>query len=39
VEALNHALSLWINASEHPNAVVLTLAFFLAERVIWARPF
>jgi hypothetical protein len=29
---------LWLNAPEHPSALALTLAIFLAEQLIWAVP-
>lgn len=38
MEALNHALFLWLNAPEQPNTLALTLAIPLAERLIWAVP-
>ena len=38
MESLNHTFFLWLNASEHPSALALTLAIFLAEQLIWAVP-
>jgi undecaprenyl-diphosphatase len=38
MESLNQTLFLWLNAPEHPSALALTLANFLAERLIWAVP-
>lgn len=38
MESLNHKLFLWLNAPEHPGALLLTLAIFFAERLIWAIP-
>lgn len=38
MEDLNHALFLWLNAAEHPSALLLTTATFLAEYTIWALP-
>ncbi|EDZ99702.1 phosphoesterase PA-phosphatase related [Burkholderia sp. H160] len=38
MELLNQTLFLWLNAPEHPSALALTLATFLAEWLIWAVP-
>ena len=38
MESLNHTFFLWLNAPEHPSALALTLATFLAEQLIWAVP-
>lgn len=38
MEPLNQALFLWLNAPEHPDAPVATLAIFLAEWLIWLVP-
>ena len=38
METFNQTLFLWLNASEHPNALVVTLATFVAEWLIWAVP-
>ena len=38
MESLNQTLFLWLNAPEHPSALALRLAVFLAERLIWAAP-
>ena len=38
MESLNQTLFLWLNAPEHPSALALTLATFLAEQLIWAVP-
>ncbi|MFM0631783.1 phosphatase PAP2 family protein [Paraburkholderia xenovorans] len=38
MEHLNQTLFLWLNAPEHPNAFVVTLATFFAEWFIWAIP-
>ncbi|MBR7780282.1 undecaprenyl-diphosphatase [Undibacterium rugosum] len=38
MESINHTLFLWLNAPEHPNAMVLTLATFFAEHLIWVVP-
>ncbi|MGF6916734.1 undecaprenyl-diphosphatase [Paraburkholderia sp. 40] len=38
MEHLNQTLFLWLNAPEHPNALVLTLTTFLAEWLIWIIP-
>ncbi|MFT4063761.1 undecaprenyl-diphosphatase [Paraburkholderia sp.] len=38
MESLNQTIFLWLNAPEHPGALALTLAIFLAERLIWAVP-
>jgi undecaprenyl-diphosphatase len=39
MESLNQTLFLWLNATEHPTALALTVAIFLAERRTWAIPF
>lgn len=38
MEDLNHALFLWLNAPEHPSTLLLAIATFFAEYVIWALP-
>lgn len=38
MESLNETLFLWLNASGHPNAPVLTLATFFAGWFIWVMP-
>ena len=38
MEHLNQTFFLWLNAPEHPNALVVTLATFFAEWLIWAVP-
>lgn len=38
MESLNETLFLWLNASGHPNALVLMLAAFFAEWFIWVVP-
>ena len=38
MEHLNQTFFLWLNAPEHPNALVVTLATFCAEWLIWAVP-
>lgn len=38
MEHLNQAFFLWLNAPEHPNTLVVTLAIFFAEWLIWAAP-
>ncbi|RTL53056.1 MAG: undecaprenyl-diphosphatase [Rhodocyclaceae bacterium] len=38
MESFNHTLFFWLNAPEHPSALVLTLATFFAEQLIWAVP-
>lgn len=38
MEPLNQAFFLWLNAPEHPNTLVVTLASFFAEWLIWAAP-
>lgn len=38
MEALNHALFLWLNAPAHPHPAVAALAIFLAEYLIWLAP-
>ena len=38
MEALNHSLFLLINASAHPNALMLAFAKVMAEYVIWLIP-
>ena len=38
MENINHALFLWLNASEHPNTLLLILATFFAEYAIWVIP-
>lgn len=35
---LNEALFLWINVSDHPSAVLLTIAKLLADYAIWLVP-
>jgi len=39
MESLNQTLFLWLNASEHPSALALMPAIFLAEWFIWTIPF
>jgi len=34
----NHALFLWLNAPEHPSAILLAVAIFFAEYTIWVIP-
>lgn len=38
MQELNEALFLLINASEHPNAILLTIARFFAEYALWLIP-
>ncbi|MBC3862341.1 undecaprenyl-diphosphatase [Undibacterium jejuense] len=38
MEDLNHALFLWLNATEHPSTQLLAIATFFAEYAIWALP-
>lgn len=38
MEALNHALFLWINAPAEPAAATVRLAMFFAEYAIWLAP-
>ncbi len=38
MESPNQTLFLWLNAPEHPSALVLTLTIFFAEQLIWAVP-
>lgn len=38
MQALNHALFLWLNAPEHPPTWTTVLAVFLGEHLIWALP-
>lgn len=38
MENLNHAFFLWMNAPEHPNALLLTVATVFAEYAIWTIP-
>lgn len=38
MEHLNQTLFLWLNAPEHPSALVVTFATFSAEWLIWAVP-
>ncbi|TAK92685.1 MAG: undecaprenyl-diphosphatase [Aquabacterium sp.] len=38
MENLNHALYFWLNAPEHPNTLVLMMAVFVAEWLIWTVP-
>lgn len=38
MEHLNQTIFLWLNAPEHPNAVMVTLATFFAEWLVWAVP-
>lgn len=38
MEHLNQTFFLWLNAPEHPNALLVTLATFFAEWLIWAVP-
>ena len=35
---LNETLFLWINVSDHPSAVLLTIAKLLADDAIWLVP-
>ena len=38
MENFNHTLFFWFNAPEHPNTLLLTVATFFAEYVIWVIP-
>lgn len=38
MEDFNHALFLWLNAPEHPHALLLAVATFFAEYAIWVVP-
>ncbi|GKT19911.1 undecaprenyl-diphosphatase [Acidovorax sp. SUPP2522] len=38
MEHLNQTFFLWLNAPEHPNALMVTLVTFFAEWLIWAIP-
>ena len=38
MENFNHTLFFWFNAPEHPNTLLLTVAPFFAEYVIWVIP-
>lgn len=38
MESLNQTLFLWLNAPEHPNPLLLTLATGFAEWLIWVIP-
>lgn len=38
MESLNQTLFLWLNAAEHPSALALMPAIFLAEWFIWTIP-
>jgi undecaprenyl-diphosphatase len=38
MEHLNQTIFMWLNAPEHPNALVVTLATIFAEWLIWAVP-
>ena len=38
MEDFNHALFLWLNASEHPSTLLLVTATFFAEFAIWSLP-
>jgi undecaprenyl-diphosphatase len=38
MEDFNHALFLLLNASEHPSTLLLVIATFFAEYVIWVIP-
>lgn len=38
MESLNQAFFLWINAPAQPNPLILSLAVFFAEWLIWAAP-
>lgn len=38
MEHLNQTFFLWLNAPGHPNALVVTLATFFAEWLVWAVP-
>lgn len=38
VTSLNQSLFLWMNAPQHPDAAVLTIATFFAQFAIWSIP-
>ena len=38
MEELSQALFLWLNASEHPNTLLLDVATFFAEYALWVIP-
>ncbi len=38
MEDFNHVLFLWLNAPEHPYALLLAVATFFAEYAIWVVP-
>ena len=38
MESLNQTLFLWLNAPAQPNDLLLTVAIFFAEQLIWAVP-
>ena len=38
MEAINQSLFLWLNASGHPDSLILSVAIFLAQDLIWAIP-
>jgi len=38
MEPRNQAFFLWLNAPEHPNTLVVTLAISFAEWLLWAAP-
>lgn len=38
MERVNQTLFLWLNAPEHPNALMVALAVFFAQWLIWAIP-
>ena len=38
MEDFDHALFLWLNAPEHPHALLLAVATFFAEYAIWVVP-
>lgn len=38
MESINQALFLWLNAPEHPSALLLAIATLLADYAIWVIP-
>ncbi|HWK62920.1 MAG TPA: undecaprenyl-diphosphatase [Eoetvoesiella sp.] len=38
MEAINQSLFLWLNAPDHPDHLILSIAIFLARDLIWAIP-
>ena len=38
MESFNQTLFIWLNAPEHPSVLMLALASFFAEQLIWSVP-